>query len=91
MCLGIPGLVIERHDPDDELPWALVEFSGLKRKVCAACVPESRPGDYVIVHAGIAISRIDPEEAARIKESLALLEVDDEWGDPSLPLPGGSP
>jgi hydrogenase expression/formation protein HypC len=67
MCLGVPGLVVERLEPAEaELASALVEFAGVRRRVCLACVPEAQPGDYVIVHAGIAISRIDPEEAQRV-------------------------
>lgn len=73
MCLAVPGLVVERQDPPDEMPWAVVEFAGLRRRVCVACVPESRPGDYVLVHAGIAITRIDPDEAGDL---LAFLQAD---------------
>jgi hydrogenase expression/formation protein HypC len=79
MCLGVPGRVVERHEPDDELAWALVEFAGLKRRICLACVPEARPGDYVIVHAGIAISRIDPEEAGRVFAFLEQSGDRDGW------------
>lgn len=91
MCLGVPGLVVERRDPADELPWALVEFAGVRRKVCVACVPESVPGDYVIVHAGIAISRLDPEEAARTLEFLAKLGDDEGWTGTDLDDPGFEP
>jgi hydrogenase expression/formation protein HypC len=66
MCLAVPGLVIERDESTAELPNGLVEFAGIRRRVCLACVPEASVGDYVIVHAGIAISRVDPEEAKRI-------------------------
>jgi hydrogenase expression/formation protein HypC len=66
MCLGVPGLVISRPEPGDALGWATVEFAGIRRKVSLACVPEAQPGDYVIVHAGFAISRIDPIEAERV-------------------------
>jgi hydrogenase expression/formation protein HypC len=71
MCLGVPGRVVDLSEPADELPWALVEFAGVRRKVCMACVPDALPGDYVIVHAGVAISRLDAEEASR---TLDLLE-----------------
>ena len=79
MCLGIPGLVVERQADDEEFPWAVVEFDGLRRKVCIACVPESRPGDYVLVHAGIAITRIDPDEAQRVFAFLAEAGEADGW------------
>jgi hydrogenase expression/formation protein HypC len=66
MCLGVPGLVIERDAPSADLVHGVVEFAGVRRKVCLACVPEAQAGDYVIVHAGIAISRVDVDEAKRI-------------------------
>lgn len=66
MCLAVPGKVVEWQQPAGELPEALVEFDGVRRLVCMACVPEANVGDYVIVHAGIAISRIDEEEARRV-------------------------
>lgn len=83
MCLGVPGMVIERNDGSDTLASAVVEFGGVRRSVCVACVPEAVPGDYVIVHAGIAIARIDAEEAGRLLEQLR--EMDDaagEWATP---------
>jgi hydrogenase expression/formation protein HypC len=81
MCLGVPGLVVERLEADDGPSMAVVEFDGLRRKVCVACVPESRPGDYVLVHAGIAISRIDPDEARRVFAFLKAAGDRDGWDD----------
>jgi hydrogenase expression/formation protein HypC len=81
MCLGVPGLVVEKVDPSDELACAVVEFAGVRRKVCVACVPECRPGDYVVVHAGIAISVIDPVEAERTLAHLRVEGEADGWGD----------
>jgi hydrogenase expression/formation protein HypC len=78
MCLGIPGRVVTRHEATEELPFALVEFAGLRRRICVACVPEVGPGDYVLVHAGIAISRIDAAEAERVLAHLCEMgELDD--------------
>jgi hydrogenase expression/formation protein HypC len=79
MCLGIPGLVVELPPVADDMAQGLVEFSGLRRRVCLACVPEARLGDYVLVHAGIAISRIDPDEAQRVFGYLAEMGAADEW------------
>jgi hydrogenase expression/formation protein HypC len=87
MCLGIPGRLIERMPGDDSLATALVEFGAIRRKVCIACVPEAVPGDYVIVHAGIAISRLDAEEAERLLEhlrSMGELEAELPPGDEQL-------
>jgi hydrogenase expression/formation protein HypC len=85
MCLGIPGRLVERLADDDGLPTSLVEFAGLRRKVCTACVPSARPGDYVIVHAGLAISRLDAAEAERLLTHLREMDESDGWEN----LPGG--
>jgi hydrogenase expression/formation protein HypC len=74
MCLGIPGLIVDVHDPMRKL--ATVEVGGVRRVINIACiVDESHPasgcvGDWVLVHVGFAMSRIDADEAAR---TLALL------------------
>ena len=78
MCLGVPGRVVERLGESDGLAFALVEFAGLRRKVCTACVPDAEPGDYVIVHAGLAISRLDADEAERLLGHLRQMGEDDE-------------
>ncbi len=73
MCLGIPGK-IARIDPDPlGLNMGKVSFGGIVKEVCLAYVPEAEVGDYVIVHVGFAISRIDEEEAARVFEALREL------------------
>ncbi len=73
MCLGIPGK-ITRIDPDAlGLNMGKVNFGGIVKEVCLAYVPEAEVGDYVIVHVGFAISRIDEEEAARVFEALEAL------------------
>ena len=63
MCLGIPGKVVEIYQQND-LPMGKVEFGGVVKEVCLAYTPEAAVGDYVIVHVGFAISRIDEAEAA---------------------------
>lgn len=69
MCLAIPGQ-IQRIEEDD-LRTGTVSFAGVTKDVCLALVPEASVGDYVIVHVGFAISKVD-EQAA--KESLLLIE-----------------
>jgi len=64
MCLGIPGEVIALNERDG-LPYASVRFGGVTRDVCLAYVPDAVPGEFVAVHVGFAITKIDPEEAAR--------------------------
>ncbi|HID89166.1 MAG TPA: HypC/HybG/HupF family hydrogenase formation chaperone [Anaerolineales bacterium] len=69
MCLGIPGRIVEVDD-NPLMRMGKVDFGGVTREVCLAYVPEAQVGDYVIVHVGFAISRIDEEEA---EETLRLL------------------
>jgi hydrogenase expression/formation protein HypC len=69
MCLAVPGRVVEITG-EGEVRMGKVDFSGVQRQACLAFVPEVELGDYVLVHVGFAISRID-EQAAR--ETLAAL------------------
>lgn len=73
MCLGIPGKVLETFDRDG-LPMAKVEFGGIVKETCLAYTPEAREGDYVIVHVGFAISRIDESEAEEIFSYIQQIE-----------------
>ncbi len=65
MCLAIPALVVERIEDDD----AIIDAGGVTKRVSLALVPEAAAGDYVVVHAGYAISLLDPGEA---EQTLAL-------------------
>lgn len=77
MCLGIPGRLTERFETSG-LAMGRVEFDGLTKEVCLAFLPEAAVGDYVVVHVGFAISRIEPAEAERVFRLLDELgEVDD--------------
>jgi hydrogenase expression/formation protein HypC len=69
MCLGIPGKLVEVSKQDD-LPMGKVEFGGISKQVCLAYTPEAEVGDYVLVHVGFAISRIDAAEAQEIFQFL---------------------
>lgn len=79
MCLGVPGRVVETLGEQDGLAAARVEFGGVARTVCTACVPDARPGDYVIVHAGLAIARLDADEADRLLRHLREIGEADGW------------
>jgi hydrogenase expression/formation protein HypC len=70
MCLAIPGKVLGFHQADG-LRMSRVDFGGVSREACLEYLPEAQVGDYVLVHAGFAICKVDPEEAAR---TLQLLE-----------------
>jgi hydrogenase expression/formation protein HypC len=81
MCLALPARVVELRAPDQ----ALVELGGVRKSVSIALVPETRAGDYVIVHVGFAIGRLDPAEAER---TLALI-AEFSGVDPRAPCDGG--
>ena len=69
MCLAIPGKVLDKIDRDGAL-LGRVDFGGITREVQLDFVPEVAVGDYVIVHVGFALSRLDAEEAERTLELL---------------------
>jgi len=69
MCLGIPGEI--RSVAEGELRTGRVSFAGVVKEVCLAYVPEAGVGDFVVVHAGFAISRVDRDAAAQTLAYLA--------------------
>lgn len=77
MCLGIPGQIVEISSAEDKL--GIVDVGGVRRTVNMACIvdeehpPASCVGDWVLVHVGFAMSRIDEEEAKRTIELLTEL------------------
>jgi hydrogenase expression/formation protein HypC len=73
MCLAIPGKVVETFDKSGLL-MARVQFGGITREACLEYVPETVVGDYVLVHVGFAISRIDEAEAERTYAALKELD-----------------
>lgn len=79
MCLGIPGKVVRWINRDSILAQAEIEFAGVRRICQMACVADAAEGDYVIVHAGVAITRVDRGEAERTLADLASLGDDVEW------------
>lgn len=81
MCLGIPGKIVRWVSRDDVSASAEIEFAGIKRVCQMACVPDAVEGDFVIVHAGVAISRIDRASAEQTLADLAQLGEDDGWSE----------
>jgi hydrogenase expression/formation protein HypC len=77
MCLGIPGRIVDISSEQQKL--AVVDVGGVRRTVNIACIvdeqhpPESCVGEWVLVHVGFAMSRVDPEEAQRTIELLNQL------------------
>ncbi len=70
MCLAVPGKVVEIRD-DRGTRMATVDFSGIRKEICLAYLPDVEVGDYTIVHVGFAISKLDEESAL---ETLAMFE-----------------
>ena len=64
MCLAIPGKILEFHDSNG-IRMGKVDFGGVSREACLEYLPEAGLGDFVMVHVGFAISKVDEEEAAR--------------------------
>ncbi len=88
MCLGVPGQVMSIELDPLGMNMGEVSFAGIKKKVCLAYTPEAEVGDYVVVHVGFAISRIDEEEAQQVFQYLAEM---DELGELEIPQPGEDP
>jgi len=81
MCLGIPGKILDTFDARG-LKMARVQFGGIVREACLQLVPEAEIGDYVVVHVGFAISRLNEEEAQR---TYRLLEEMGQLDELTLP------
>ena len=70
MCLGIPGKIISIYE-DYGTKMAKVDFGGVTREVCIEVIPEAKPGDWTIIHAGFALNLLSEEEA---QETLDILQ-----------------
>ncbi len=88
MCLGVPGKVISIEPNELGMNMGRVSFAGIVKEVCLAYTPEAEVGDYVVVHVGFAISRIDEDEAAKVFEYLKEI---DELDVLDVPQPDASP
>ena len=74
MCLAIPGKIESIRGDDPITRMGKVNFGGILKEASLAYVPEAGIGDYVIVHAGFALSRVDEEEAHKVFEYLKQME-----------------
>jgi hydrogenase expression/formation protein HypC len=74
MCLAIPGKVTSIEGDDPIWRTGKVDFGGILKEVSLAYVPEVKIGDYVIVHVGFALSRVDESEAKQVFEYLREME-----------------
>ena len=75
MCLAVPGKIIAISDDEPLLRMARVSFGGLIKQVSLAYVPEAVVEDYVIVHAGFALSTLDRDEAQRTLDLVKQLDA----------------
>ncbi len=73
MCLAIPGKVLQDFEVGG-MRMAKVQFGGIVREVFLDYVPDAKPGDYVLVHVGFAIGKVDEEEAKKTYDALQELD-----------------
>jgi hydrogenase expression/formation protein HypC len=78
MCLAIPAQVVELRDGDN----AMVDLAGVRKEISLSLVDDVAVGDYVIVHVGYALNKLDPEEAAK---TLALFAELGQMGSEPTP------
>ena len=81
MCLGVPGKVVETYREHGVL-MGKVDFGGVRKVACLEHVPEVVPGEYVLIHVGFALSRLDEAEASRVFALLRELGQLDELAEP---------
>jgi hydrogenase expression/formation protein HypC len=84
MCLGVPGKVVRIERDPLGMTMGTVSFGGIKKEVCLAYVPDVEIDDYVIVHVGFAISKIDEAEAREVFDALREM---DELNELDIPPP----
>ncbi len=89
MCLAIPGKLIEITQNPEGIRMGKANFGGIVKQVCLEYTPEVDLGDYVLVHVGFALSKVDEDVAARtyklLEEMEALAELDDPEADDAKP------
>ena len=86
MCLAVPGVVLDIVGDDPTFRRGSVDFSGVRREVSLAFTPEARRGDYVLVHAGFALTVVDSKEAeltlAELRRLGEAAGAEDDGGQP---------
>jgi hydrogenase expression/formation protein HypC len=87
MCLAVPGRILEIRDSRGT-PMATVDFDGIHKEVCLAYLPDATPGDYVIVHVGFALSKVDEASALDTLATMQQLGTLDENLGGEVPGPG---
>lgn len=77
MCLAIPGQILEIFGDQPLTRMARISFGGIVKEASLAYVPDAKPGDFVLVHAGFALNTLDAAEARRTLEMFAELGEED--------------
>lgn len=95
MCLAIPGKVLEIQQDTQGVRMGRTNFGGVVKQVCLEYTPEVQCGDYVLVHVGFALSKVDEAEAKRTYEALEAMKQLGELDTPEFEArdatqPGGS-
>jgi hydrogenase expression/formation protein HypC len=75
MCLAVPGRIVTMTDEGAETRAGRVEFGGIEREISLALLPEAKVGEYVLVHAGFAITLLDPQDAKATYDLLAQIGI----------------
>lgn len=83
MCLAIPGKVESIMGDDPMTRMGRINFGGIIKEACLAYVPDVKTGDYVIVHVGFALSKVDEDEAHKVFEYLQRMDELDDLKDSS--------
>jgi hydrogenase expression/formation protein HypC len=95
VCLAIPGKVIEISENPEGVRMGKANFGGIVKQVCLEYTPEVNTGDYVLVHVGFALSKVDEDVAARtyalLEEMKQLDELDEPEVEDKLPANSGVP
>ena len=86
MCLGVPGKVVSIEESAVDMPMGIVSFAGITKEVCFAYTPEIKVGEYVLVHVGFAISKLDEDHALEVFRTLKEMG---ELSDLEIPQPSG--
>jgi hydrogenase expression/formation protein HypC len=87
MCLGVPGKVLSIEESAVDMPMGVVSFAGITKEVCFAYTPDIKVGEYVLVHVGFAISKLDEDHALEVFRTLKEMG---ELGDLEIPQPSGT-
>jgi hydrogenase expression/formation protein HypC len=84
MCLAIPGRLIEIANDANGVRMGRANFGGIVKQVCLEYTPEVQTGDYVLVHVGFALSKVDEEQAAQTYQALEQLQQLGELDTPDV-------